>query len=441
MDGLEASRIIKHGGLLKHIPKVVMVTGFGQEDIRTQAEHMGIEGFLLKPVSPSTLFDTMIDLFGSAEEKGDRTRSVGDAGHSQAANGIRILLVEDNEVNQQVATELLESAGAIVRIANHGGEAVSMLTEGDEPPPFDVVFMDLQMPEMDGYTATKLIRAQPRLDDLPIIAMTAHALVEERQNCLDAGMCDHVTKPIDPDALLATLAALGQATSGSPCRSGRHAAEPNRCQRLTRSSLPQIEGVDLEDGLKRVVGNKRLYRDLLLQFASKQADAPTQIAAAIASGDQKLAERIAHTIKGVAGNIGLGQVFVAAEKLEKTIRHGDAVDAALLEEFAKVLSRQVQSIRQAIQVPIPEQSASSESRADFNAQAASSAIARLRVLLESSDGNATEAFSAVQKSLVGIVASSQLDALYTTISEFDFEKALKKLEEIVESMAVIPARN
>ncbi len=106
-------------------------------------------------------------------------------------------------MNQQVATELLESAGAIVTVANHGGIAVKLLREGPQPPAFDIVLMDLQMPEMDGHTATRLLRADPRFNDLPIVAMTAHALVEERQRCLEAGMNDHVTKPIDPDALFA----------------------------------------------------------------------------------------------------------------------------------------------------------------------------------------------------------------------------------------------
>ena len=205
LDGLEASHIIKQGGLLKHIPKIVMVTGFGREDIRTQAEQMGIEGFLLKPVSPSLLYDTLVDLFGIAGIEDQHCRERKDNGTAPDATGIRVLLVEDNEMNQQVATELLESAGAIVTVANHGGEAVKILTDGDQAPEFDVVFMDLQMPEMDGFTTTKLLRRVPRLHQLPIIAMTAHALVEERQRCLDAGMNDHVSKPIDPDRLLSTL--------------------------------------------------------------------------------------------------------------------------------------------------------------------------------------------------------------------------------------------
>jgi two-component system, sensor histidine kinase and response regulator len=425
MDGLEAGRIIKHGGLLKHIPKVVMVTGFGKEDIRAQAEALGIEGFLLKPVSPSTLFDTMIDLFGSNESKEDRARPVGDAEHSQPANGIRILLVEDNEVNQQVATELLESAGASVRIANHGGEAVSILTEGDGPPPFDVVFMDLQMPEMDGFTATKLIRAQSRLHGLPIIAMTAHALVEERQHCFDAGMNDHVSKPIDPDVLLATL--LRWAKPRQLPATGGEAVTATRVEELT---LPRIEGVDLEDGLRRVVGNKRLYRDLLLQFASKQADAPAQVSTAIEGRDRKLAERIAHTVKGVAGNLGVAQVAAVAEKLEKAIRHGSAVEPVLFEEFAEVLGRQVQAIRQALQAIMPDPPSIDESHQDFNPEAVSAAIGRLRVLLESSDGDGAEAFLVVERMLAGTIARSSLDALRTTIGEFDFETARRSLEGI-----------
>ena len=202
MDGLEASRIIKRDDRLQHVPKIVMVTAFGREDIRTQAEEIGIDSYLLKPVNSSLLYDTLVDLFGVAGLEEHRSRVKKDDTTAHDATGIRVLLVEDNEMNQQVATELLESAGAIVTIANHGGEAVKILTEGDQAPPFDVVFMDLQMPEMDGFTATKLLRRDPRLKKFPIIAMTAHALVEERQRCLDAGMNDHVSKPIDPDTCL-----------------------------------------------------------------------------------------------------------------------------------------------------------------------------------------------------------------------------------------------
>src|SRR5260370_21076877 len=170
MDGLEASQIIKQGGSLKNVPKVVMVTAFGREDIRAQAEKMGIDGFLLKPVTPSTLFDTLVEMFGSIGHEQEPSRLLKGQETSHDASGIRILLVEDNELNRQVATELLETAGASVTVANHGGEAVRILTEGEQPPPFDIVLMDLQMPDMDGFTATRLLRSRPQLQELPIIA-------------------------------------------------------------------------------------------------------------------------------------------------------------------------------------------------------------------------------------------------------------------------------
>ena len=233
LDGLQTSRIIKDGGFLNHGPKVVLVAGFGREDMRTQAEQMGIEGFLLKPVSPSLLYDILVSLFGVAGVEDRRFPEMKNNDTVLNAAGIRVLLVEDNEMNQQVATELLESAGAIVTVANHGGEAVKILTEGDQAPVFDVVFMDLQMPEMDGLTATRLLRRDRRFHKLPIIAMTADALVEECQRCLDAGMSDHVSKPIDPDRLLSTLLRWAKPRPQASSRVPIHRSRPQK--RIRRS--------------------------------------------------------------------------------------------------------------------------------------------------------------------------------------------------------------
>jgi PAS domain S-box-containing protein len=424
MDGLEASRLIMRGNLLKPVPKIVMVTAFGREDIRSEAEEIGIAGYLLKPVSPSLLYDTFVDLFGMAEREGERSRPLKETVVSPDASGIRILVVEDNEVNQQVATELLESAGATVRIANHGGEAVKILTEGEGDPMFDVVFMDLQMPEMDGFTATRHIRAHPRLQGLPIIAMTAHALVEERQRCLNAGMNDHLSKPIDPDALFATLMRWAK-----PRQVQAAGIEARHAKAADDVILPEIDGVDVAGGLKRVAGNQRLYRDLLVQFAAQQCNAGAQLSAAIEGGDRKLAERIAHTVKGVAGNIGLQQIFSAAEKLERTLREGDVTVPVLLKEFASLLGHQVQAIHHALRNVKPVRSEGDPTRT-VDAQAASAAIAHLKGRLESSDGEAAEAFLDVESLLAGTLDNSRLEALGAAISEFDFEGALLKLNEI-----------
>jgi PAS domain S-box-containing protein len=427
IDGLEASRMIKRGGRIKHVPRIVMVTAFGREDIRTQAEQIEIDGYLLKPVTPSTLYETLVELFGVADHEVDLARASNAAAASHDATGIRILLVEDNEVNQQVAAELLEGAGASVRIANHGGEALKILTEGEQHPPFDIVFMDLQMPEMDGFTATRLLRAQPQFQGLPIIAMTAHALVEERQRCLEAGMNDHVSKPIDPDAL---FAALLRWANPRPTQAAGAEERPAGTGLATELVLPKIDGVDMAGGLNRVAGNKRLYRDLLVHFAAKQADAGSQILASIESGDRKLAERIAHTVKGVAGNLGLARVFSAAEKLERAIREAHENVRVLVEEFTQVLSRQVEAIQQAMRHAAPDKPAEREKNAGFDVRAASAAIARLRVLLESSDGGAAEAFLALEGVLAGICDKARLSALDAAISEFDFGGALSQLDEI-----------
>ena len=430
MDGLQTSRAILRGGRLQHVPKIAMVTAFGRDDVRSQAEEIGIQSYLTKPVNPSLLYDTLMEFFGVPGQEEDRLPAVQAKGNSEDATGIRILLVEDNEMNQQVATELLESAGAIVTVANHGGEAVKLLTGVEQPPPFDVVLMDLQMPVMDGMTATKLIRSDPKLQKLPIIAMTAHALAEERQRCLDAGMNDHVSKPIDPDALFATLARWVK-RGKIPAPAERPAKQEPAKQETTPGEevVPEIAGISIADGLKRVAGNKRLYRSLLSQFAEKQVDASSQISDALKSGDRQLAERLAHTVKGVAGTLGMTGIQVAAASIEKEIREQGSATPGLLQELASMLSSQAQAIRQALHETAPAQ-ANGASKASFNGEAASAAIARLSTLLEASDGDAGEAFATLQDAVASRVDENLLSALGAAISDFDFEGAIAKLQEV-----------
>jgi PAS domain S-box-containing protein len=425
MDGLEASRIIKRGDRLQHVPKIAMVTAFGRDDVRAQAEDIGIDNYLLKPITPSMLYDTLMDLFGQVNEEATAAHPSRQDTHAHDAAGIRVLLVEDNEMNQQVATELLESAGAVVTIANNGKESVKILTEGQQPPPFDVVFMDLQMPEMDGITATKLIRADSRLKTLPIIAMTAHALVEERERCLEAGMNDHITKPIDPDVLFATLSRWVKPRAAKP----EAASVPKQPKVTDDLVIPTIAGIDTDGGLKRVAGNKKLYRDLLSQFVDKQANAAQEISEALAQSDPKLAERLAHTAKGVAGNLGITDVQVAAAAIEKAIRENDPSVKSLLADFTPLLQKQAQAITQALAASAP---AAPEPvvTTTFDPQAATTSIAQLRSLLEASDGDSGEAFNTLQNTLAGHIDKSLLDSLSAAIRDFEFETAITRLDEI-----------
>src|SRR5881275_337141 len=218
MDGLETSRHIKSNETLQHQPAIVLVTAFGREEVREEAERLQLDGFLVKPVTKSTIVDTLVNVFAHEGEAASVTM---EAEQAMRLRGARILLTEDNDINQQIAVELLEGTGAKVTVANNGREALDLLSNGPQPPPFDVVLMDLQMPEMDGYQATAKLRSDARFAALPIIAMTAHATMEERQRCLVAGMNDHVSKPIDPGNLFETVGRFYKASESAGSGSSR----------------------------------------------------------------------------------------------------------------------------------------------------------------------------------------------------------------------------
>jgi CheY-like chemotaxis protein len=303
---------------------------------------------------------------------------------------------------------------------------VKILTDGDQAPSFDVVFMDLQMPEMDGFTATRLLRSDPRLQQLPIFAMTAHALVEERQRCLDAGMNDHVSKPIDPDNLFSTLLRWAKPR---PKQSVEFQASASPLKLSDEVALPEIAGINIVDGLKRVAGNRGLYRDLLGEFTAKQSNAAAQISTALENGDLKLAQRVAHTVKGVAGNIGITEVQSAAQELEDALRDDKGNISALLIEFAGVMDTQVHAIEKALYDSATTQPEEVWTL-PFNREAAGGAIARLRNVLEASDVDTEESFHGLQKVVAGVIEKVYLDGLSASINDFDFEGALVKLDEI-----------
>ena len=357
MDGLETSRHIKSNETLQHQPAIVLVTAFGREEVREEAERLQLDGFLVKPVTKSTIVDTLVNVFAADSEE---TVTTDEGEQALRLRGARILLAEDNEINQQIAVELLECTGAMVKVANNGREAVDILSNGPQPPPFDVVLMDLQMPEMDGYQATAKLRSDARFAALPIIAMTAHATIEERQRCLASGMNDHISKPIDPSALFETVAryyrSAPRTSESVPAIAKtsdpvvKTAGVPEVESRADNMEIPTVEGLNSVEGLLRVAGNRKLYLKLLRQFSAQQSDAPGRITELLKAGDRPAAERTAHTVKGVAANLGVKTVQLAAGELEKAIH--DGADAARLEslrqQFATVLTPFVDRLRAAL---------------------------------------------------------------------------------------------
>jgi len=425
MDGLQASRHIKSDETLKHPPHIVLVTAFGREEVREEAERMQLDGFLVKPVTKSMIVDTLVNVFS---HESDEVSAATEVEHAARLKAARILLTEDNDINQQIAVELLEGAAATVKVANNGREAVDILFNGPQPPPFDVVLMDLQMPEMDGYQATAKIRADARFANLPIIAMTAHATIEERQRCLAAGMNDHVSKPIDPANLFETVGRFYKPLTPSPPPSDGERVVEGRL-RGTIDDLPSISGLDTKEGLSRVAGNRKLYLKLLRQFVEQQGSAPTQITDALARKDEKTAERLAHTAKGVAGNLGARLVQQIAGKVEKAIsaKTPSAELTSLLEEFSSGLNDFVNRLRTVLP-PVETAPVTSALTTTAGGEQVKRVVLEMIAHLNNFDPAAGECLEANRDVFRTLLGAEKFSGFEQKVSGFAFAEALAQLE-------------
>jgi len=411
MDGIETARRMRGSGRrLAHPPRLVMVTAFGREEIRDEADEAGIDGFLVKPVSRSTLVDTLVRLF--APEEAEVARAAAAAADEQPAlAGARVLLAEDNEINQQIAMELLEGAGVAVDIAGTGREVLERLERA--PQAYDVVLMDLQMPDMDGLEATRRLRADARFAALPIIAMTAHAMAEERERCFAAGMVDHIAKPLEPQTMFRTLARwikVGHAVPGTPKRY----AGPN-------ADLPEIDGLDALAGLRRIGGNRDLYSRLLRRFSGSQVDAARRIRESIAAGERDAAEREAHTVKGVAANLGLTALSDLAGALERAVRTAEGEELALA-AFEPALATTVAALA-ALPAPGDEHAAP----ATVVAPATGPELGEFARLLEAGDGDAVDYFASRAAALRAAFRDGEFAAIEQAVQSFEFDTALERL--------------
>ena len=252
-----------------------------------------------------------------------KTQQAGPSFDIEPMRGARILLVEDNEINQEVAMGQLEDAEAFVDLAENGEVALRMIGDND----YDVVLMDMQMPVMDGIAATRVIRSNPRFEHLPIIAMTANAMASDRTLCLEAGMNDHIAKPIDPDQLFGVL--LRWVRRAEPAAKARGVAASYDADGHAGTIDLIIPGIDVAVGLRRTGGNRKRYETLLRKFAEQQASAVDTIEAALSAGDVATAERTAHSLKGAAATLGAISLSESAAKAETAIKKGYGIDDAV----------------------------------------------------------------------------------------------------------------
>ncbi len=310
VNGIEAIRFIQEEMSIALLPKFILITAYEQEALLQQSQHINPDAFLTKPVNPSMLFDTIISVFSHDREK---LPEEAPALSTKRLQGV-VLLVEDNHINQQVATELLEGFGLLVVIASNGQEALQKIHETT----FDLVLMDIQMPGMDGLEATQLLRQDERFLQLPIIAMTAHAMDGDREACLNAGMNDYLSKPIDPEILLNKVKKWLRNSDFKNALQSVHSSY--NASEITGAFPDVPDGIDLSWGLQRVGGNMLLFEKLLREFYQKYADCCTTIKQLLHSGELDSARRFVHTIHGVAGNIGAIDLQSSGRMLELSIR-------------------------------------------------------------------------------------------------------------------------
>jgi CheY-like chemotaxis protein len=438
MDGIEASKRIKNHTGLSQIPAIVMVTAYGREEVMQQAEEVGLEGFLLKPVSPSMLFDATMQAFGDAVPEISRAAQRQDLEAETLKNiqGAQLLLVEDNEINQQVAKEILEGAGLNITLANNGQEAVDAVKENK----YDAVLMDVQMPVMDGYTATGEIRKDERFKDLPIIAMTAHAMAGDEDKSLQAGMNGHVTKPIEPDQLFSTLQKWikpgGKRARVEQSEAPSEQPEPDKVL-LTEDELPEsLPGFDLADGLKRLQGNKKLYRKLLLNFAADYNTVASDIHEALDAEDFDQAHSLVHNLKGLAGNLSATDLQAAAGNMEKLVKDVDKKVPPFgqlnlrLSELENTLNRALESA-QGLGVSAEEKigKLSVEALADIPTELSQDIAKRIRDAAEMGDVTTLNAIAAEIKthSESCVPLSKQIIQM---AEDFDFDGIQKLADEL-----------
>ena len=420
----------------EHFPKlsaplVLMLNMHGKEQRSQQAFAAGARQLLFKPISRSTLFDTLMSLF--AKHTASAVPIIPDIQSKRLRRSVRlsgahVLLVEDNLINRQVARELLEAVGFEVSEATNGAEALRMV----ESYAYDAVLMDIQMPEMDGLEATRRIRALAetkgdRFRNLPILAMTAHAMVGDREKSLAAGMNDHVNKPLDPERLYGTLRRWITSAEGPKVESQ---ADTN----LQALGIPaDLPGVNLTAGLRCVAGNGKLYRQLLETFYRNYQTAAETISNVLKEGKFDEAKRLAHTLKGVAGNLGALQVQNAARELEQAILQPEQDYEAQLASLTATLTPLLAALAVLPPPGPPPEGNQQTAAAPLSGKELEARLQELADLLHISDTASEAVFEGLRDTLRDLQPEAT-DELEERLTNYNFKGALESVERIAISL-------
>lgn len=426
IDGLETARRIRNHPKWSAIP-IIMVTSHNGQEIRAEGKDLKLDGLLIKPVTPSTLFNAMLEAVGKEKHQvlNSSLEVNSPQGEWENLQGIKILLVEDNEINLQVAREIMEKKKILVTVARNGREATDLVRERE----FDAVLMDIQMPEMDGLEATNIIRGKLGFKKLPIIAMTADVVDERIKLYMDAGMNDCIFKPINIQQMFNTICNwVRPQFLALDLMKERADQELNQVKKVNIFQLP---GINVEKALILLGGNEKLYYKILRQFLEKNEETIDTLQIAVANGDYPLMASILHSLKGVAGNIGANHLYDAIRELEVGIRSKTKRNITVKMAFFSDTLREVMDSIRNIEYPLVDETdfvAGDGNLDTFNQCKA--LIKRLHDYLESYDTEATAVFDELKELPVATMYQGQFKKIQTSINNYDFEKALEQLQEV-----------
>ena len=419
MDGVELIERIRANPQLPNVPTLIMVTALASEALFKRIDRAALDGVLFKPFTHSMLFDALIGAIDKSKLSNPLpARDEPLASEPQLAG--RVLLVEDNPINQQIAQQILELAGVQVSVAVNGLQAVQQVMERD----FDVVLMDIQMPVMDGYEATKTIRHKFALHELPIVAMTANAMSGDRERCLNVGMNDYIAKPFNPSTLFRILGQWLTLVEPTP---------PADTQEDDSILPSQLVGINLTAGLARLRQNKVLYRKLLCEFYRQHQSTARHVAEALSCHNSEDAAQILHAIKGVAGNLEMVRLFNATVNFEKALKRQESYDD-LLENFHEAFAEVLVALAPLSQYKEPLLAPANPT--EFAPAHLFPLLATLSDYLD--EGNPRAADVLVQcRQYLGGQLMTQMQALEGQIDNYDFEEASLTLIAIEEQLKTL----
>jgi signal transduction histidine kinase/CheY-like chemotaxis protein/HPt (histidine-containing phosphotransfer) domain-containing protein len=436
MNGLETSRWIKTMNEIDNKPEIIMISASTLSEQDDEASQLEINKCLTKPITQSKLFDAMMDVFGVGRNKSfDFSQDDYENLISNQSNDIKegkILLVDDNQINQQIAKEMLQHLGLQVDIASNGLKALEVMEEAE----YDVVLMDVQMPVMDGYEATRKIRSDLRWANLPVIAMTAHAMSEDREKSLQAGMNDQVNKPINPDELLNVIGKYIKTSSSVTSYTNKSNCEGTNAEDLPWSKIPSIK---FTEGLARVGSNQEIYKKLLIQFRASNAQTLNNIKTALSKGDSTMSVRLVHTVKWVAANIGANMLADVAAELEVALMHGSIdVNDVLLKKFSAsltVVTDEIRVFEEALTITLNSEK-EDKVITYVDAGIIRPYLINLAQMLESGSIKSEKQLSVLESYLRNTKVEKQFEQLKKNVDMFDMDSALVKLRAIASDLEI-----